>query len=61
MPRLVKGGKWVYGWVTVGPEGKVAIPPEAWREYDFHAGNKAIFSQVVQSRCSPGDGLRMDR
>ena len=55
MPRLVKGGKWVYGWVTVGPEGKVTIPPEAWHEYDFHAENKAIF--IPGSRRSGGFGI----
>ncbi len=55
MPRLVKGGKWVYGWVIIGPEGNVTIPPEAWREYDFHAGNKAIF--IPGSRRSGGFGI----
>jgi hypothetical protein len=27
MPRLVKGGKWVYGWVVVGPGLTLPIPP----------------------------------
>lgn len=43
MPRLVKGGKWTYGWVVVRPEGKVTIPPEAWLEFGFEAGGEAIF------------------
>ena len=30
MPRLVKGAKWTFGWVVVGPEREIAIPPEAW-------------------------------
>ena len=41
MPRLVKGAKWTYGWVLVGPEYKVTIPPEAWSEYGFEAGGEA--------------------
>ena len=44
MPRLVKGAKWTYGWVVVGPERRVAIPPEAWREFGFQAGDEAIFT-----------------
>jgi len=55
MPKLVKGGKWVYGWVIVGPKGKMAIPPEAWREYGFQAGDEAIF--VPGSRRSGGFGV----
>jgi hypothetical protein len=35
MPRLVKGAKWVYGWVVIGPHGEVAIPPQAWCEFGF--------------------------
>jgi hypothetical protein len=44
MPRLVKGGKWAYGWVVVGLESKITIPPEAWREFSFYAGDEAIFT-----------------
>ncbi|MBN2007050.1 MAG: hypothetical protein JXA21_27110 [Anaerolineae bacterium] len=52
MPRLVKGGKWTYGWVIVGPERKVVIPPDAWRKYGFQTGEAAIF--VPGSRTSGG-------
>jgi hypothetical protein len=55
MPRLVKGGKWVFGWVVVGPKGELPIPPEAWREYDFEAGDEAFF--LRGSRRSGGFGL----
>jgi len=55
MPRLVKGAKWVFGWVTVGPDRRIAIPPDAWREYGFRAGEEAIF--VPASRRSGGFGL----
>jgi hypothetical protein len=44
MPRLVKGGKWAYGWVVVGPGGEITIPPEAWREFGFQAGDEAVFT-----------------
>jgi hypothetical protein len=41
---LVKGAKWTFGWVVVGPDREITIPPEAWREYGFQAGDKAILS-----------------
>jgi len=44
MPRLVKGGKWVYGWVVIGSEGEITIPPQAWRAFGFHAGDEAVFT-----------------
>jgi hypothetical protein len=44
MPRLVKGAKWTYGWVVVGPEREIVIPSEAWDEYGFQAGDEAIFT-----------------
>jgi hypothetical protein len=52
MPRLVKGGKWVYGWVLVGPAGNITIPPEAWREFGFESGDEALF--MPGSRTSRG-------
>jgi hypothetical protein len=45
MPRLAKGGKWVYGWIVVGPQREITIPPEAHREYAFQAGDQVIFLQ----------------
>jgi hypothetical protein len=44
VPRLVKGGKWAYGWVVIGPEGEITIPPQAWDEFGFQAGGEAIFT-----------------
>ena len=55
MPQLVKGGKWVFGWAVVGPDGSVRLPPEAWREYGFETGGTAIF--VRGSRRSGGFGV----
>ncbi len=55
MPRLVKGAKWTFGWVVVGQGKKVIIPPEAWREFGFRAGDEAIFTPG--SRTSGGFGV----
>jgi hypothetical protein len=55
MTRLVKGAKWTFGWVVVDPEREIAIPPEAWDEYDFQAGDVAIFTPG--SRTSGGFGI----
>jgi hypothetical protein len=48
MPRLVKGAKWAYGWVVVGPKGEITIPPQAWQEFGFRAGDTAIFAPGSQ-------------
>lgn len=55
MPRLVKGGKWVYGWSIVGRESRVCIPPDACREYRFQAGERVVF--LKGSRTSGGFGV----
>ena len=55
MPRLVKGAKWVFGWVVVGPGREIVIPPEAWDEYGFQAGGEAIY--MPGSRKSGGFAL----
>ena len=44
-----------YGWVVVGPEREIVIPPEAWDEYGFQAGDGAIFTPG--SRKSGGFGI----
>ena len=55
MPQLVRGGKWVFGWVIVGSQGELAIPPAAWVEYGFEAGEQATL--LPGSRTSGGFGL----
>jgi len=55
MPRLVKGAKWTYGWVVVGPDGEITIPPQAWDEYGFRVGDEAIFT--AGSSKSGGFGI----
>jgi len=55
MPQLEKRGKWVFGWVVVQPGKKVAVPPEAYREYGFQAGEEILFTRG--SRRSGGFGI----
>jgi hypothetical protein len=60
MPQLVKGGKWVYGWVIVGPRRELTIPPEAWDEYGFQVGDEVTFmpsSQRSGGFCLSHSGL----
>jgi hypothetical protein len=40
MPRLVKGGKWAYGWVSVGGTGGILLPPDARTDYGFREGDE---------------------
>jgi hypothetical protein len=42
MPRLVKGGKWVYGWSWVSPKDIIRIPPDAFVEYEFQPGEMVL-------------------
>jgi bifunctional DNA-binding transcriptional regulator/antitoxin component of YhaV-PrlF toxin-antitoxin module len=55
MPRLVKGGKYAYGWSKVGKTGKIAIPKEAMEEYEFTEGEKVFI--MTGSRRSGGFGI----
>ena len=55
MPRLVKGGKYVFGWSEVYPEGKIVIPPEAYEDYRFQTGENVIL--MPGSRTSGGFSL----
>ena len=55
MPQLVKGGKWVFGWVVVQAGKKITVPPEAYREYGFQAGGEIVFT--CGSRRSGGFGI----
>jgi len=55
MPQIVKGGKWVFGWVVVDLTGRITVPPAAWSEYGFMVGEKAVF--ISGSRRSGGFGL----
>jgi len=52
MPQMNKGGKWVFGWCVVGASGEIRIPPEAYAEYGFQAGDPIVY--LRGSRCSGG-------
>ena len=55
MPQLSKGGKWIFGWVVVGHNREIRIPPEACLEYGFQAQDDVLFTRG--SRPSGGFGL----
>ena len=55
MTRLVKGGKYAYGWSKVGITGKIAIPKEAMEEYGVSEGENVFI--INGSRRSGGFGI----
>ena len=55
MPQIVKGGKYVFGWSRVGNQGKIKIPPEAFKEYNLSLDKSAIL--FSGSKTSGGFGL----
>jgi hypothetical protein len=55
MPQLVKGGKWVFGWVSVGKKRQMSIPPIAYAEYGFQLGETVLLMRG--SRSSGGIAL----
>lgn len=59
MPYIARGEKYVYGWSKVGKAGRVAIPPEAMKDYRFIDGQKVIL--MSGSRRSGGFALTTRR
>ena len=55
MPQLVKGGKNAFAWSVVNQDGRIVIPPDAYSEYNFRNGEKAIL--ISGSKKSGGFGL----
>jgi hypothetical protein len=55
MPQIAKGGKWVFGWVIAGENCEILIPPSAYQEYGFQAGETAIL--LHGNRRSGGIGI----
>jgi len=47
MPQLVKGGKYIFGWSCVHPDGRIMSPPEAREEYCFEPGGKLIVMSCI--------------
>lgn len=58
MPRLVKGGKYVFGWSLVRENGRIVVPPEALDEYGFTPGSRLLL--IPDSKKSGGFSLVMD-
>ena len=42
MPQLVKGGKYIFGWSKIRPNGKIKIPEEASIEYKIAINENLI-------------------
>jgi hypothetical protein len=59
MPQLVKGGKYVYGWVYVRKDGSINIPNEAYLEYGFIQDEDGVITSG--SKRSGGFGLTSER
>jgi hypothetical protein len=55
MPKLVKGGKHVFGWSRVARDGQIRIPPEALQEYSRKDPERLIV--ISGSQTSGGFGL----
>jgi hypothetical protein len=52
MPRLVKGGKYIFGWSVVSATGCIKIPGEAAGEYGLVPGEQVVI--LPGSRTSKG-------
>jgi len=55
MPRLVKGGKYIYRWSEVDSNGRIVVPNEALEEYGFKDAAKVIL--IPASKRSGGFAL----
>jgi hypothetical protein len=52
MPQLVKGGKYIYGWTRIHPDGRIRVPEEAFSEYQFSVD--AVIILTSGSKTSGG-------
>lgn len=52
MPQLAKGGKFVYGWSPISPNGQVNLPPQVVQEYQLPSNGKLIL--MSSSKISGG-------
>ncbi|TXT67364.1 MAG: hypothetical protein BAJALOKI1v1_110019 [Promethearchaeota archaeon] len=55
MPQLVKGGKYVFGWIKIRAGGELKIPEEALNEYDLKGELKVFI--LPGSKKSGGFGI----
>lgn len=58
MPQLVKGGKYVFGWTEISPDGCIRIPPEAASEYSFSTDEKVFI--LSGSKTSGGFSINRE-
>ncbi len=42
MPQIAKGGKFVFGWSIINPDGRLRIPEMAHEEYHLSNGSAAV-------------------
>jgi bifunctional DNA-binding transcriptional regulator/antitoxin component of YhaV-PrlF toxin-antitoxin module len=59
VPRITKGGKYIFGWSRIGEGGKIVIPDEAFDEYGLKADRRVIL--LSGSRTSGGFGITSKR
>ena len=59
MPQLVKGGKYVFGWVKIQKDFSLTIPNEAYSEYGFSPNEDGILMEG--SKRSGGFGISSER
>ena len=52
MPRLAKGGKYVFGWSIIGEDGGIHLPEESRQEYQLEPGERVIL--LPESNTSGG-------
>jgi len=68
MPQLVKGGKYVFGWVNVSPTGIIKIPYEARKEYQLNSFDRLFILSgsttsggfsIIQNECLKNSSLSL--
>ena len=52
MPQIAKGGKYIFGWSSIRPDGITLISPEAMKEYGMSSGENVIL--ISGSKTSGG-------
>jgi bifunctional DNA-binding transcriptional regulator/antitoxin component of YhaV-PrlF toxin-antitoxin module len=55
MPQIIKGGKHIFGWSKVNQQGRIMIPKEAMKEYNFFKGQKVFL--ILGSKKSGRFGI----
>ena len=61
MPRLVKGGKYTFGWSRVGDMGRITVPSEALIEYDLQEGEALALESPLAAAAFQSIPLKLRR